>query len=98
MIEVKNVTKYYEIGKVHALRNLSLKFEEGKFYVIVGASGSGKTTLINLLAGIDLPNKGSIIVDGKEYGGDEGKAAPQFQTGEYGPCVLVLLSCTLSHR
>ncbi|MCD6370893.1 MAG: ABC transporter ATP-binding protein [Thermoplasmata archaeon] len=65
MIEVKNVTKYYEIGKVHALRDLSLKFEDGKFYVVAGASGSGKTTLINLLAGIDLPSKGSVIVDGK---------------------------------
>jgi len=54
MIEVKNVTKYYEIGKVHALRNLSLKFEEGKFYVIAGTSGSGKTTLINLCQGREV--------------------------------------------
>jgi len=84
MIEVKNVTKYYEIGKVHALRNLSLKFEDGKFYVIAGASGSGKTTLINLLAGIDLPSKGSVIVDGKDMAGMKEKQRRSFRLENMG--------------
>ena len=65
MIDVKEVTKYYEIGKIYALKDLTLRFEEEKFYVIAGPSGSGKTTLINLLAGIDLPTKGAVSVDGK---------------------------------
>jgi len=69
---------------VHALRNLSLKFEEGKFYVIAGTSGSGKTTLINLLAGIDLPSKGSIIVDGKDMAGMKEKQRCSFRLENMG--------------
>jgi len=65
MIEMRNVSKYYEIGKAHALKGINLKFEDRKFYVIAGPSGSGKTTLLNIISGIEKPTKGTVIVDGK---------------------------------
>ena len=66
MIEVQNVEKVYEFGKVRALKRITLKFEDGKFYIIAGASGSGKTTLLNILTGIDRPTGGRVVVDGTD--------------------------------
>ncbi len=48
------------------LRNLNAEFEQGKIHAIVGRSGSGKSTLLNLIAGIDLPDTGTIQVAGRE--------------------------------
>ena len=49
---------------VKAVNGVSCQFEQGKVYAITGASGSGKTTLLSLLAGLDLPTKGTIELDG----------------------------------
>ena len=54
-------TKYQT---VYAVKDASCAFEEGKIYAITGQSGSGKSTLLSLLAGLDLPEKGDIFVDG----------------------------------
>jgi ABC-type Fe3+/spermidine/putrescine transport system ATPase subunit len=60
---------YYEYRNayqtVKAVNGVSCQFEQGKVYAITGASGSGKTTLLSLLAGLDLPTKGTIELDGK---------------------------------
>ncbi len=66
MIEAKNVEKFYEFGKVKALKSINLTFEDGKFYIVAGASGSGKTTLLNILTGIDKPTSGKVTVDGSD--------------------------------
>ena len=66
-ISLKNVSYSYR-GKyqtVRAVDGVSYDFEPGKCYAIVGKSGSGKTTLLSLMAGLDLPTEGEIIVDGK---------------------------------
>ena len=66
-ISLKNVSYSYK-GKyqtVKAVDGLSYDFEPGKCYAIVGRSGSGKTTLLSLMAGLDLPTEGEIIVDGR---------------------------------
>ncbi len=66
-ISLKNVSYSYK-GKfqtVRAVNNVSYDFEPGKCYAIVGKSGSGKTTLLSLMAGLDLPTEGEIIIDGK---------------------------------
>lgn len=66
-ITLKNVSYSYR-GKyqtVRAVNGVSYDFEPGKCYAIVGKSGSGKTTLLSLMAGLDLPSEGEIIVDGK---------------------------------
>lgn len=66
-ISLKNVSYSYK-GKfqtVRAVDNVSYDFEPGKCYAIIGKSGSGKTTLLSLMAGLDLPTEGEIIIDGK---------------------------------
>lgn len=66
-ISLYNVSYSYK-GKfqtVKAVDGVSYEFEPGKCYAIIGKSGSGKTTLLSLMAGLDLPTEGEIIVDGK---------------------------------
>lgn len=66
-ISLNNVSYSYK-GKfqtVRAVDGISYEFEPGKCYAIIGKSGSGKTTLLSLMAGLDLPTEGEIIVDGK---------------------------------
>ena len=66
-ISLKNVSYSYK-GKYHTVRavdDVSYDFEPAKCYAIIGKSGSGKTTLLSLMAGLDLPTEGEIIVDGK---------------------------------
>ncbi len=66
IIEVKNLTKVFKIGdeKIYPLKDVSINFESGKIYCIFGTSGSGKTTLLNILAGLEKPTKGEVIING----------------------------------
>lgn len=66
VIEVKDLYKIYKVGtnKVHALNGVDFKVYEGEFCAIVGTSGSGKSTLLNMLAGLEKPTKGEIIIAG----------------------------------
>ncbi|WNS80553.1 ABC transporter ATP-binding protein [Domibacillus sp. DTU_2020_1001157_1_SI_ALB_TIR_016] len=66
MLNVKNVSKTYE-GKIayQALNDIHLTIEEGEFVGIMGPSGSGKTTLLNMIATIDEPTTGEILLNGK---------------------------------
>ncbi len=66
VIEVNNLYKIYRVGstKVRALNGVSFKVYEGEFCAIVGTSGSGKSTLLNMLAGLEKPTKGQVIIDG----------------------------------
>ena len=66
-ITLNNVSYSYQ-GKyqtVRAVNDVSYDFEPGKLYAIIGSSGSGKTTLLSLMAGLDLPTEGQILVEGK---------------------------------
>src|SRR5918997_1432756 len=68
LVEIRNLTKEYRKGDqvIAPLRNVSLDVERGDFVSLMGASGSGKTTLLNLIAGIDRPTQGEIVVDGAD--------------------------------
>lgn len=67
VITVKNLYKVYRIGenRVRALNGVSFSINRGEFCAIVGTSGSGKSTLLNMLAGLEKPTKGEIIIAGE---------------------------------
>ena len=67
VIEVKNLYKIYRVGenKVYALNGVDFTMYRGEFCAIVGTSGSGKSTLLNMLAGLEKPTKGEIVIAGK---------------------------------
>ena len=65
-INLKNVSKiYFKKNKIKALNKISIKFELGKTYSIIGPSGSGKSSLLNLLSLIDKPTSGTIAINNK---------------------------------
>lgn len=68
MIEIKNVTKTVRSGAedLTILDNVSLTIPDGEFVSITGASGSGKSTLLGLIAGLDAPTSGAILIDGAD--------------------------------
>lgn len=68
MIELRDVTKVYELGgeKIYALNSVQLVIADGDFIVVAGPSGSGKSTLANIIGGLDTPDKGQVLVDGKD--------------------------------
>lgn len=65
LLELKNVTKYYGSGELvaKALDGVSFAMDQGDFTAIMGASGSGKTTLLNVIATIDRPSSGSVLLE-----------------------------------
>ena len=68
-VSVMDVEKSYRQGDVTvtALSGITVSVERGEFTALAGPSGSGKTTLLNMIGGLDLPDKGEIIVDGRNY-------------------------------
>ena len=67
-VDVQSVQKHY--GKVHALRGVDLRVEQGEFFALLGPNGAGKTTLISALAGLARPDSGSLKVMGYDVTGD----------------------------
>ncbi|MCH1984327.1 ABC transporter ATP-binding protein [Ruminococcus sp. OA3] len=67
VISVKNLYKIYRVGEtqVRALNGVDMEIFPGEFCAIVGTSGSGKSTLLNMLAGLEKPTKGEVIIQGK---------------------------------
>lgn len=69
MIEIKNITKSYDERKI--LDDISINFEEGKIYGIIGQNGSGKSVLLKVMSGFITPDQGTIIYDGKDINKEE---------------------------
>jgi len=71
MVDVRNVTKVYrrDAEELVVLNGLSLQVQEGDYAALMGPSGSGKSTLLNLIAGIDKPTSGDVIVAGTNVAG-----------------------------
>jgi putative ABC transport system ATP-binding protein len=67
VLVVEDVYKTYHLprSRVYALRGVSFEIKKGEFIAIMGPSGAGKTTLVNLLTGLDSPDKGTVYLEGK---------------------------------
>ena len=78
MIELRNVTKSYPNG-VHALNRISLSIEDGEFIYIIGPTGSGKSTIIKILNGEEVPDSGTVVVDGTNVGALKHRKVPYYR-------------------
>ncbi|MHA7177643.1 ABC transporter ATP-binding protein [Arthrobacter sp. Sr24] len=69
-VDIKGVSKYYhrKNQKIWALENVNLQVEPGQFVCLLGRSGCGKSTLLNLVAGLDVPSRGTVDVGGRRVG------------------------------
>ena len=88
MLEVKNLKKVYTTrfggAKVTALQNVNLTVERGEYVAIMGESGSGKTTLLNILATLDKPTEGEVLMDGKRMNDIKDKLLAKFRRERLG--------------
>ncbi|GLO72001.1 hypothetical protein MACH17_35180 [Phaeobacter inhibens] len=91
VLEFKNVSKSFGEGTARAqvLKNINLEVQEGEFLVLLGFSGTGKTTLINLMAGLEMPSKGSVTYRGKEITGPGPERGVIFQSYSLMPWLAV---------
>jgi putative ABC transport system ATP-binding protein len=69
-LEVRNLRKTYDDGRIEALRGVSLTINAGEYIAISGASGSGKSTLLQLLGGLDTATSGEVLFEGAALGKD----------------------------
>lgn len=67
-IQVKNLTKSFDEGRIKALRGINLTIGKDEFIAIMGPSGCGKSTLLNMMGALDSPDSGEIIVNGENLG------------------------------
>jgi putative ABC transport system ATP-binding protein len=86
IVATTDLTRVYGEGEtaVHALRGVSVSFPAGQFAAIMGPSGSGKSTLMHLLAGLDSPTSGSVVVDGRELAGLDDKGRTRLRRDRLG--------------
>lgn len=88
ILEVKNLRKIYTTrsggSEVQALKNVDFSVEEGEYVAVMGESGSGKTTLLNILAALDRPTRGHVLLEGKDLSGISEKEISAFRRKNLG--------------
>jgi len=91
-LEAKNITKYFKHDKhtLTALDGINLKIEDGEFVCIVGPSGCGKSTFLRIAAGLETPDKGEILFDGKAVSTTGPERIMVFQEGALFPWLKVI--------
>ena len=90
-LEITNLNKSFATkrGSVIALQDINMHVETSEFVCAVGASGSGKSTLLRMIAGLETPTSGKIIVDGKEVTGPGADRGLVFQSYTLYPWMTV---------
>ena len=85
-IEVTGLNKRYRVGTqdIHVLRDLDLSVEGGEMVAIVGASGVGKSTLLHLLGGLDRPESGRVMIQGRDLGAMRDDELVAFRNAQVG--------------
>ena len=88
IISIRNVCKGFGSGvtRTDVLHNINLNVREGEFLAVVGFSGSGKTTFTQLLAGLEMPDSGEIVMNGKPITGPDPDRGLVFQNYSLLPC------------
>ena len=98
ILEVKNLKKIYSSrfggNQVEALRNVNFSVEAGEYVAIMGESGSGKTTLLNILAALDKPTAGTVLLKGMNMGKIRDAEAALFRREHLGSCFRSLICWT----
>jgi NitT/TauT family transport system ATP-binding protein len=91
-LSIDGVSKWFRDGvvKIHALDDVSLQVDEGEFVCLVGPSGCGKSTLLNMIAGLDFPDSGAIIAEGKRVTTPGRERMMMFQEAALFPWLNVL--------
>jgi putative ABC transport system ATP-binding protein len=87
VLELRSLVKYYQVGggePIHAVDGVSMRIARGELVVLYGPSGSGKTTLLELIAGLQVPDSGSVLVDGRDVVAMSRKEADQYRLREIG--------------
>ena len=84
LIRLTDVTKVYQGGITGALNGVSLEVEKGEFTAIMGPSGSGKSTMLNLVAGLDRPTSGTVVVGGTDLGKLSEAGSARFRRDQIG--------------
>lgn len=88
ILEAQGVKKIYTTrfggNKVEALRNVSFTVEKGEYVAVMGESGSGQTTLLNILAALDKPTAGRVLLDGQDLGAIKESAVAAFRRDNLG--------------
>ena len=88
ILEVNNVKKIYTTrfggNQVQALSNINFSVEKGEYVAIMGESGSGKTTLLNILAALDKPTAGEVLLNGKNLVSVKEKEISAFRRNHLG--------------
>jgi len=89
---VEGVSKWFRTrrAEVHALDNVSLAVHEGEFVCLVGPSGCGKSTLLNIIAGLEIPDSGQVLADGKPIPGPGRERMMMFQESALFPWLDVM--------
>lgn len=85
-VRTENVCRHYQMGDnaIRAVDGISLEIESGEFVALLGQSGSGKSTLLNLLAGLDRPSSGAVLVHGRDLAGMSSEELARYRRNDVG--------------
>jgi NitT/TauT family transport system ATP-binding protein len=95
---LNNISKKFDTASSDTLRDISLNIEDGEFLCVIGPSGCGKTTLLNIIAGLENPGSGTLMLDGSPIEGAGPDRCVMFQEAALFPWLSVIENITFGLR